>query len=315
MSTTEGIVSRLLDEKQSVATRMRAIFGLKGLGGEVAVKALEKSLLSDSSALVRHEVAYVLGQMREVSALPTLVRVLDNVDEDVMVRHEAAEAMGAIADVSVLAILDRYAADVTIAREVRETCIIAAERVRWASTLSGSEQTVGADACGSIGYTSVDPAPPVSLELETKELRAILCDGGRDMFERYRAMFALRNRGGDDAVRALCHSMEEERESALFRHEVAYVLGQMQSPVSIPTLAKFLRDQNEHEMVRHEAAEALGSVGTEEAEILLAKFQEDKADVVRESVEVALDISEYVASDELHYTDTVLDSAQHVVTS
>jgi len=58
-------------------------------------------------------------------------------------------------------------------------------------------------------------------------------------------------------------------------------------------------------MVRHEAAEALGSIGTKEAEQILSRFREDKADVVRESVEVAMDISAYVTSDELHYTDTI----------
>ena len=39
--------------------------------------------------------------------------------------------------------------------------------------------------------------------------------------------------------------------SALLRHEVAYVLGQMQNQVAIPTLIDVLSDEDEHVMVRH----------------------------------------------------------------
>ena len=51
------------------------------------------------------------------------------------------------------------------------------------------------------------------------------------------------------------------QKSALLRHELAYVLGQMQMDEALPTLKKILSDLNEHVMVRHEAAEALGAIG------------------------------------------------------
>lgn len=54
--------------------------------------------------------------------------------------------------------------------------------------------------------------------------------------QRYRALFALRNRGGDEAVEVLCEAFGAS--SALLKHEVAYVLGQLQHPKSIPTLGK-----------------------------------------------------------------------------
>ena len=57
---------------------------------------------SSESALLRHEIAYVLGQMQNTVALPTLIERLEDGDEHVMVRHEAAEAMGAIGDRSVI---------------------------------------------------------------------------------------------------------------------------------------------------------------------------------------------------------------------
>lgn len=57
--------------------------------------------LADDSALLRHEICYVLGQLRKAKAIPVLVSLLEG-DRDVMVRHEAAEALGAIADPALL---------------------------------------------------------------------------------------------------------------------------------------------------------------------------------------------------------------------
>lgn len=48
-------------------------------------------------------------------------------------------------------------------------------------------------------------------------------------------MFALRNRGGDEAVHALGASFASAS-SALLKHEVAYVLGQMQDAHAVATL-------------------------------------------------------------------------------
>lgn len=301
MPTADDIVTQLLSSTSPVTSRMRAIFGLKGLNTRAAASALEQSLRQDPSVLVRHEVAYVLGQMRCKESLPTLRAVLNDESEHVIVRHEAAEAMGAIGDSSTVPLLTRFAEDENVAREIRETCVLALARIGWEE---GEGERKGKGFMSG-GYKSVDPAPPAEGEMSSTELGDILCDGGRGMYERYRAMFALRNRGGREAVEMLCRGMESERGSALFRHEVAFVLGQMQSEVAVPTLVKFLRDESEHAMVRHEAAEALGAVGSVEAEKELEKFRMDKTDVVRESVDVALDISEYVSGGDLHYAETI----------
>ena len=49
-------------------------------------------------------------------------------------------------------------------------------------------------------------------------------------------------------------------DSALFRHEIAYVLGQMQSASVVDELKSCLANSAENPMVRHEAAEALGEL-------------------------------------------------------
>lgn len=133
-------------------------------------------------------------------------------------------------------------------------------------------------------------------------LRDRLCDASLSLYERYRAMFSLRNINTEESVLALCKGMDTEKSSALFRHEVAYVLGQMQHEASIPTLVAHLRDTEEHEIVRHESAEAMGSIASPECIKVLQEYLKDSADVVRESCEVALDITDYLTSSEFSYT-------------
>lgn len=321
MPTFQEIVSHL-DAKQPVSARMRAIFGLKGLGDEASVRALEKSLREDPSALVRHEVAYVLGQMKALNAVPTLRTTLCDTAEDVMVRHEAGEALGAIGDMSALPLLQEFAANAGLPREIRETCVLAAERLqRQPKRIDGTGEGDGEGREEMVGYGTVDPAFPLQIKdtgIENREekqdvvvlLRKTLCNGDIPLYERYAALFALRDYGGKSAILALCDAMEMETNSALFRHEVAYVLGQIASPLAIPSLSRILQRTDENYMVRHEAAEALGAIASEDAKHVLWRFVEDQADVVRESVEVALDIAGYVTSDAVEYADTLSDQKE-----
>ena len=56
-------------------------------------------------------------------------------------------------------------------------------------------------------------------------------------------------------------------------------------------------------MVRHECAEALGSIADSECREILNSFLQDTDRCVRESCEVALDISDYEMSGQLSYAD------------
>jgi deoxyhypusine monooxygenase len=63
--------------------------------------------------------------------------------------------------------------------------------------------------------------------------------------QRYRALFALRNKGGVAAVAVLGEAFGAS--SALLKHEVAYVMGQMQHPASAAVLCKVLKvGQGDH---------------------------------------------------------------------
>jgi deoxyhypusine monooxygenase len=139
------------------------------------------------------------------------------------------------------------------------------------------------------------------------DLEKTLMDTTQPLFLRYRAMFALRDLASPPdlptavpAVLALAKGLNDS--SALFRHEIAFVFGQLAHPASIPALTAALSNPDEASMVRHEAAEALGSLGDEEGvEDTLKRFLHDKEAVVRESVIVALDMAEYEKGGETEY--------------
>lgn len=78
----------LADIKLPMKERFRALFTLKNLGGNLAIENISKCF-SDDSCLLKHELAYCLGQMRDEYAIPYLIEVLKDVNQEPMVRHEA----------------------------------------------------------------------------------------------------------------------------------------------------------------------------------------------------------------------------------
>lgn len=240
-----------------------------------------------------------------------------------MVRHEAAEAAGAIGCPGAWELVEEHLRDAT--REVAETCQLAVQRMAWyeeeeekkkkekrIQNEKKEEKEEGDQNKGEEEeekavvvvkrYLSIDPAPPAAPGTPHAALVAALLDesAATPIFERYRALFSLRDAGGADAVAALCRALRES-ESALLKHEVAYVLGQMQDPASLAALRDCLADGREHGMVRHEAAEALGALGAEAAVPALEKGCNDSDPVVAQSCVVALDVLAHERSGAFEY--------------
>lgn len=287
MATIEELQAILLDEAQPIAMRNQSIFFIKNIGGHEAVDALATALILPS-VLLAHEAAYVLGQIGDKYAVPCLTATLEAAQLDPIVRHEAAEALAAIGKTESLDILERFINDES--PEVADTCQIAVMRIRWRA-----ENPELADTeLDSNPYKSIDPAPghtPETFERTATELQELLNDTSLPLFDRYKAMFALRNIGNDEAVAALASGFEDK--SAVFRHEIAYVMGQIQQPAAIASLKKVLANEQEHAMVRHEAAEALGAIAEGEVETILDQYKDDKDIIVKQSCEVAMSIADY----------------------
>ncbi|OLL25497.1 Deoxyhypusine hydroxylase [Neolecta irregularis DAH-3] len=225
----------------SLGRRFRSLFELKSLGAEGNNQAIDviAQAFSDKSALLKHELAFVLGQTGNLHAAQSLTNILKDESEEPMVRHEPWEPLD-------------------ISRAL---------------------------------FTSVDPAPalPINIDSDVESLLTTLNDQSLELFHRYRAMFRLRDIGTIAAMDALASGFDDP--SALLRHEIAYVFGQLSHSHSIPALSKVLQNSQELGMVRHEAAEALGSIGTDEVMAVLKKFEHDPEIVVSESVVVALDMT------------------------
>ncbi|KAI5162029.1 deoxyhypusine monooxygenase [Nematocida ausubeli] len=290
-TTTENAVKNFSDilqrETEPLKLRFRALFALRSICTDESVHGIAAAFTT-TSVLLKHELAYVLGQMQNRTALPILERILRDGSEDEIVRHEAAEAIATFGDMAYEPLLREYA-DISVSKSkaVSETCEIGAELIRN----GGSKRSE---------FGSLDPA--VSAESASIEkLRQTYLDESKSLYERYAAMFALRDIGTEEAVEILAEGFNNKNRSDLFEHEVAFVFGQMSHPASAKHLARVLADENRHEMVRHECAEALGTINTKEAEEALLALKDIPNRIIRESVEIGLDIHDY------HFTDPALE--------
>ena len=133
--------------------QFRALFSIKSLCTAddassnllpSGISIIGRALSTSDSALLKHELAYVLGQMQDARAIPTLTKVLEDGEEHAMVRHEAAEAMGAIADPVALPILEKYRGDKDVS--VRETCELAIRKIQYEVGGSGAQKASKKDA-------------------------------------------------------------------------------------------------------------------------------------------------------------------------
>lgn len=128
----------LTSETSPLAARFRALFSLKHIAAldpptKLTVPAIEAIAagFASPSALLKHELAYCLGQSRNEAAIKPLRDVLSDRDEDPMCRHEAAEALGALGDQGSLPLLRERRDDEAEVVVVKETCVLAVERIEW----------------------------------------------------------------------------------------------------------------------------------------------------------------------------------------
>lgn len=308
----DEIVASLENPSSPIGKRMRAAYFAKQLfidnkdddtSRHIILQALSSQVQNEAhGSLLRHEFAYVLGQLQTPMACAILEHVLQDPKDCVMVRHECAEALGAIASPSsspvLKAVYQQYTGKLN---ELADTCRLALNRITQQQKPEGEAEIAVGCACMLAPFSSVDPADadPKHTNLSTHDLGNLLLNESEDLIERYRAMFSLRNRGGEESVKELCRALVDDTSSSLLRHEVSFVLGQLQHPSSIDALETSLGNLEEHVMVRHESAEALGAIDVSSSEewsrieSILENFQKDPVQAVAESCVVALDAADY----------------------
>ena len=255
--------------------------------------------IEKESDLLLHEICYCLGQMNHdeerTKAIEEFLEQVISGSHSSIVTHEAVEAYGNLHSESISKLLEKFK-DIDD-KLVGETCELALSLRKWEEeTKVGETESLDFKA---LKYNSHDPAPPFNPENDenyknVEWLKKILLDPNESIFERYRCMFTLREMGTDESCEALCQALTEENKpncSALLKHEVGFVLGQMGKSfdkVCTPYLEKVVEDVTEAPVVRHECTLALGHV-TCHTEVI-EKYSEDPEPIVKESCIVAQDM-------------------------
>ena len=281
----------LLNTESSLADRVRALHDIRvcELSTASKVQILRDAVRTTSNVLLLHEIMYELGQIGTADEVDFLQNIMLDESHDIVTRHEAGEALGAIQSPSAIAILtdvskSKVGASKAYPVELVETCDLAIDRIRARSV--ETEQSA---------YSSIDPALPHKSK-SIAEMRGVLAqshlDGRVSLYERYQALFRLRE---ENDVEGLCEVMRSDATSALLRHEIAFVLGQMESERSVTDLCAVLATRDEHPMVRHEAAEALGAIATPVCLDAIKACLENPAEdtLVSDSCVIALDMYDY----------------------
>lgn len=271
------IASILADPNCSVQKRYNALFEARSfLGPEETVDAILGLLQPHTpSILLRHEACYVLGQVGHSNALPRLREIVADLSEHEITRHEAVEALAALGDKEAMNLLTDVAA-ATDSTPLRETCELALKRLSQEESLEDVEKSK---------FNTVDPVSTKGLvfaEKDIESLKTTLLDSSAELSDRYAALFSLRgikDRLGNAsmlAARAIAYAMRHDTSSALFRHELAFVLAQVAFGVPdselIELIASCFQNTTEHCMVRHEAAVALGSIGGDKSREVMSAY-------------------------------------------
>jgi deoxyhypusine monooxygenase len=294
----------LLNDMESIRLRTGALFKLRTIGNMEAVKILEEALVKEkSSDLLRHEICYCFGQMIETQENKEEIQkfLYNEVFEDPkkyasIVLHEAAEALGNINSENNVKLLERflnYEDDI-----IQETCVMSVENINWMNNTKNG-QTEGLDKL-KLHHKTNDPAPPFNFKQEAyssvEKIKTILHNESESLFNRYRALFTLREFDNEEAVQALCDCFNKNlktRFSPLFKHEVSFILGQMceKAKSALEFLELVLKDEEEDPIVRHETALTLGEIT--KSKTLLEEYTKHKNQLISESCEIALDFVDY----------------------
>ena len=87
----EATGQTLLDSSRPMSERFRALFFLKTIGSDQAIDFILRCF-EDDSELLKHECAYCLGQTQSRAAVPKLIAILDDSQQEDVVRHEAGKS-------------------------------------------------------------------------------------------------------------------------------------------------------------------------------------------------------------------------------
>ena len=269
-----------------IAQRVDSLFCLRSFDELEAVDALIEAFAIESSSaqssdLLRHEIAYCLGQMdktpEHISKIQVFLEGIVEGDYPQIVVHEAVEALGNMSDERTESLIEEYKnRNCDISEMVIETCELAQDLIKWNNSTNMGE-TEGIDL-KKLKFKTNDPAPPFNYKTDQSyndvaRLTSIMLDNVNfSLFDRYRAMFTLRELDTEESCRAICQTLIPENFdtcSPLLKHEVAFVLAQMYKVfhVAVPFLMAVCQEEREAAIVKHEGLVAVGEMIDDKSQI------------------------------------------------
>jgi hypothetical protein len=293
-------VESLADVQAPIAQRVDSLFCLRAFEEVAAIDGLIKAFhIEKKSELLLHEICYCLGQMNRspehTAKITEFLEMVIRNDYPPIVIHEAVEALGNMNNYDTLALLKKFEqADSPHTEMVRETVELARDLLMW-----NQETDHGAKEGLDLKKTRVrtnDPAPPYNLWGDAKWrdvslVKGIFLDPAQSAFTRNRALFTLREINSKESCLAICESLTPAHFStcsALLKHEVAFVLAQMEDhyETAYPFLLDACQNPNEASIVKHEGLVAVGEMIDDER--IIAGLLEHADPIVSESCAVAI---------------------------
>ena len=233
---------------------------------------------------------------QHITKIQTFLQQIVEGDYAQIIVHEAVEALGNLDDENTVVLLERYRnSGKEIENMVVETCELTQALIKWnEETEKGKSEGID---LAKLRFRTNDPAPPFNHKSDAqyadvgKLTEMLLDDKNHTLFVRYRALFTLREIYTEESCEAICRTLKAENFntcSPLLKHEVAFVLAQMENvfAVSVPYLLAACENSDEAAIVKHEALVAVGEMIDDES--VISHLMEHKDPIVSESCAVAL---------------------------
>ena len=292
----------LNDLSKPVPERLSSLWCLRTVGSLEALEACCQAFDAEpKSDLLKHEICFVLGQMNKspehIQKAQTFLEKVMEGEHSNVVHHEAMEALGNLNQETTWKYLKEYESKPSEGNIIYDTVFLASKLMEWKKTTDNGK-TEGLHKLKQ-RFTNLDPAPLFNLVDEPKYAdvkylqEMLLDDKNFDLFQRYRALFTLRDIYTEEAVLAICQTLTKENFahcSPLFKHEVAFVLAQMEGvfKTAIPFLLDCVNNEEEADITKHEVLVCLGEVLDEKDKQLVEPFTKHPVLIVAESAQCAL---------------------------
>jgi deoxyhypusine monooxygenase len=291
----------LCDLSAPIAERVDSLFCLRSFKQLEAIDALIEAFHKEpASDLLKHEICYCLGQMdnspEHIAKIQPFLEMIVEGDFAHIITHEAVEALGNLNDSASLQLLEKYSNDPNKEKSemVIETCELALDLLKW-NEATECGKTEGIDL-KKIKFVTNDPAPPFNYTdnaeyRDVAHLTKMLMSTEETLFNRYRAMFTLRELYTEESCVAIASTLLPEHADkcgALLKHEVAFVLAQMENvyKAAVPYLLTACTNPEEAAICKHESLVAVGEMIDDKAQI--EHLLEHHDPIVAESCAVAL---------------------------